>query len=48
MTEAKLSWFDRLLIKIAVAKVVARSGASVDAVRHARNLKNAFATTREG
>lgn len=47
MHEAKLGWFDRLLIKIAVAKAAAREGAAFDA-RLARNLKNAFATIREG
>lgn len=46
MNEAKLSWFDRLLIKVAVAKAVARGGGAADMPGLARSLKEAFAVTR--
>lgn len=46
MPEVKLSWFDRLLIKIAVAKAVARGRSVVDITGLALSLKEAFAVTR--
>lgn len=47
MPEVKLSWFDRLLIKIAIAKAVARGAKALDTPALARSLKEAFALTRE-
>jgi len=46
MPEVKLSWFDRLLIKIAIAKAVARGFRPIDPASLARSLKEAFAVTR--
>lgn len=47
MNQAKLRWLDRLLIKIAVAKAVARGASALDTPALARSLKEAFAVTRE-
>lgn len=46
MNEAKLGWFGRLLIKIALAKAVARGRSVVDITGLALSLKEAFAVTR--
>lgn len=46
MNEVKLGWFDRLLIKIALAKAVARGRSVVDITGLALSLKEAFAVTR--
>lgn len=46
MHQNDLSWFERLLIKIALAKAVARGGKAFDAPVVVRSLKEAFAVTR--
>lgn len=43
----KLGWFDRLLIKVAVAKAAARGTPPAFVESLARSLKEAFAVIRE-